>query len=392
MILTARKTPFPEKRPVRVLHIVHQMGRGGIEAWLMDVLRTIDRARFACDFLVYTTERQAYDDEIRALGFRILPCTHPSRPLRHTRHLRHLLATEGPYDVIHVHGSSEAGNTLREAASVGIPIRIAHSHNTSEGVRRLRSYAYRMVTRQWMLKYMTHGLGCSGVACAHLFGEDWKSDRRCRVLFYGRNWERFREPADTSTIRANLGLPQNALVIGHVGRFHAQKNHGFWVKVAQNIAARREDARFLLIGDGTLRESIQDRVRQYGLEDRFVFTGERTDVHDLLQAMDVFLFPSLYEGLPNALLEAQAVGLPCVVSDTITPETTAVEGQVSQISLELSPERWAKEILEMSAQDRHENHPTAWATVAHGAFSIDYCVDQLVDIYRGGDSRSDGAQ
>lgn len=390
MIVTTRQTNIPGKGLIRVLHVVHQMGRGGIETWLMDVLRTIDRERFPSDFLVYTTEHQAYDDEIRALGSRILSCTPPSQAIAHVRHLRHILATEGPYDVIHVHGDSEAGNTLREAASAGIPIRIAHSHNTGEGKKRLRSYSYRMITRQWMHKHMTHGLGCSQVACAHLFGENWKADHRCRVLFYGRNWDRFRDPADTSAIRAGLGLPQNALVIGHVGRFHAQKNHGFWVKVAQSIVARREDARFLLVGDGALRESIQDRVREHGLVDRFVFTGERTDVPQLLQAMDVFCFPSLYEGLPNALLEAQAVGLPCVVSDTITTETTAVESQVSQLSLELSSDRWAEKVLEMSVQDRLKNHPMAWATIAQGAFSIDYCVDQLVKVYQSGGARSNG--
>ena len=124
-------------------------------------------------------------------------------------------------------------------------------------------------------------------------------------------------------------------------------------------------------------------MRQHGIADRFVFTGDRTDVPDLLQAMDVFCFPSLYEGLPNALLEAQAVGLPCVVSDRISAETTVVESQVSPLSLELPVERWVDRVLEMATQDRRKNHPAAWAAIARGAFSIDYCVDQFVNIYQG---------
>jgi glycosyltransferase involved in cell wall biosynthesis len=180
-------------------------------------------------------------------------------------------------------------------------------------------------------------------------------------------------------------------VVGHVGRFHPQKNHSFLVNVAQRIAARRQDAYFLLIGDGALRETTHNQVRQQGLDDRFVFTGDRTDVPDLLQAMDVFCFPSLYEGLPNALLEAQAVGLPCVVSDRITGETTAIESQVSQLPIDLSPDRWADRVIEMSAQDRRKNHPVAWTVIAQGEFSIDYCVDQLVSIYRSGGTRSNGS-
>ena len=147
------------------------MGRGGIETWLMDVLRTIDRERFPCDFLVYTEEKRAYDDEIRALGSRILRCAHPSKALSHVRHLQCILATEGPYDVIHAHGALEMGSTLREASRANIPVRIAHSHNAGESARRLRSRAYRiLITRRWMNQYMTHGLGCSRVACAFSLG------------------------------------------------------------------------------------------------------------------------------------------------------------------------------------------------------------------------------
>src|ERR1035437_4217476 len=137
-------------RPIRVLQVVHRMGRGGIETWLMNVLRNIDRERFKFDFLVYTTQPCAYDEEIRALGSRILPCVPPSRAIDHLKDLWHIMIAEGPYDVIHAHGSETIGATLRTAARAGIPIRVAHAHNASRNVRRrLRSHVYRVITGYW---------------------------------------------------------------------------------------------------------------------------------------------------------------------------------------------------------------------------------------------------
>jgi glycosyltransferase involved in cell wall biosynthesis len=370
-------------RPIRVLQVVQGMGRGGIETWLMNVLRNIDRERFKFDFLVYTTWPCAYDKEIRSLGSRILPCVPPSRPIRHLQDLRRILIAEGPYDVVHVH-TEAAGAILRMAARTRIPIRIAHEHNAPRNAkRRLRSYVYRIITGYWMRKYMTRGLGCSEMACAHLFGRRWCSDSRCAVLYYGLDWEGFREQADVSAIRKSLGLPQEGLLIGHVGRFAPQKNHNFWLEVARCVAASHHESYFLLVGDGALRESSQDKVRQWGLQDRFVFTGERPDVRSLLQAMDVFLFPSHYEGLPIALIEAQAVGLPCVVSDTVTVEATLIDPQVQRLPLSAPADVWAKTVLEVAGQGGHRNQLAAWNAVAHSRCSLTCCLDKLAEVYQG---------
>lgn len=390
--------------PTRVLHVIHRMGRGGIETWLMNVLRTIDRERFRLDFMVYARDPSAYDDEIRALGSRILRCAPPADIVSHTRQLGRILRSEGPYDVIHVHGSSDMGYTLRTAKRAQIPIRIAHSHNNNEeGDRRLRSYVYRVITSYWMRRHMTWGLGCSNVACAYLFGPRWRSDARCRVLYYGLDWEPFRPTPDAPrsrgtasgagcradvdasrrTMRASLGIPQDALVIGHVGRFAPQKNHTFWLQVAACLADRRDDVHLLLVGDGELRATFEEQVRQRGLQGRFTLTGVRSDVPQVMRAMDVFLFPSHFEGLGIVLLEAQASGLPCVVSDSVTPEATVVEHQVSRLSLAASPETWATRVLEMSGQDPSRYHRVAWDAVNRSQFSLPYCIDRLSELYEG---------
>jgi glycosyltransferase involved in cell wall biosynthesis len=358
----------------------------------MNVLRTIDRERFRFDFLVYTTDRCAYDDEIRALGSNILRCAPPASVLSHVRELGHILRVKGPYDVIHVHGSSDIGYTLHAAQRAKIPIRIAHSHNNNEeSNRRLRSYAYRVITSYWMQRHMTWGLGCSGAACAYLFGPCWQSDARCRVLYYGLDWEPFRpdaecrEGADTSmrAMRASLGIPQDALVVGHVGRFAPQKNHTFWLQVAACLAGCRDDVHFVLVGDGELRSAFEEQVRQHGLQDRFTLTGVRSDVPHIMRAMDVFLFPSHFEGLGIVLLEAQAIGLPCVASDSVASEATVVEHQVSRLSLTASPATWAAKVLEMSTQDKSSNHRAAWNAINRSEFSLSYCIDRLTEFYEG---------
>jgi glycosyltransferase involved in cell wall biosynthesis len=356
----------------------------------MNVLRNIDRERFQFDFMVYTADRGGYDDDILATGSRILRCAPPADVVSHTKELGRILRTEGPYDVIHVHGYSDIGYTLRAAERAKIPIRIAHSHNNNEqSNRRLRSYVYRAITGYWMQKYMTWGLGCSDVACAYLFGPRWQSDARCRVLYYGLDWEPFRPngksranaEAEERAMRASMGIPQDALVIGHVGRFAAQKNHTFWLQVAAHLVDRRDDVHFLLVGDGELRPAFEEQVRRRGLQDRFTLTGVRSDVPQVMQAMDVFLFPSYFEGLGIVLLEAQASGLPCVVSDSVAPEATVVERQVSRLSLDVSSTIWADKVLEMSAQDRSANHPGAWKVVNSSQFSLPYCIDRLTELY-----------
>jgi glycosyltransferase involved in cell wall biosynthesis len=371
-------------KPLRVLQVVHSMNRGGIETWLMNVLRNIDRERFAFDFMVYTTKQCAYDDELRALGARILPCIPPSQSLSHLADVQRVMSSGGSYDAVHAHGDVEVGVPLLVAARVGIPIRIAHSHNAPvQQHRRLRSYLFRPALRRLMEMYLTHGLGCSGSACAHLFGARWKADKRVNILNYGLDWAPFKKPVERNAIRAQLDLPHDAMVIGHVGRFELQKNHFFFLELARRIVNQRPDAYFLLVGDGALRSVMQERASALGLGSRVIFVGMRADTPEMLQAMDIFLFPSLFEGLGIALLEAQSVGLPCVISDVVPTAAIVIESQVRRLPLLAPPDVWAQAALEMAAQYRSRQHAAAWNAVAQGQFSIQHCIAQLISIYDG---------
>ncbi len=374
-----------DDRPIRILQVVGGMNRAGVETWLIHVLRHIDRDRFRMDFLVHTERPCAHDDEIRALGSRIIPCLHPHRPWVFARNFRQAMKKHGPYDVVHSHVHHYSGLVLRLAAKAQVPVCIAHSHNDTSALQRragpLRRL-YLLVTKHWIARYATVGLAASPPAAAALFGPRWADDPRYHVLYYGIDVAPFRgDGADGAALRAELGLPANGLVIGHVGRFHQQKNHAFLLEVFAEVARREPRAHLLLVGDGPLRPAIERQAQDLGLAGRVTFTGVRDDVPRLmLGAMDLFLFPSLYEGLGIVLVEAQAVGLPCAISDVIPDEADVIPEMVHRLSLQDPPTRWAEVVL-ACAQSRPLSQPEALARIQQSPFDIKISVRQLEAIY-----------
>lgn len=339
---------------VRVLHVVGGMDRGGVETWLMHLLRRIDRGRIAMDFLVHTTRPCAYDDEVRALGARIIRCLRPSQPWAYSRNFRRVVAENGPYDIVHSHVHHYSGNVLRLAHRAGVPMRIAHSHNdlsTVEARADLPRRAYVALMSRWIRQHATVGLAASRDAAVDLFGPQWEGDRRWRVLFYCIDLDPFEAPVDRAAVRTEWGIPAGALVLGHVGRFDAQKNHVFLIEIAREVARLVPRMRLLLVGDGPLRPQIERWAAELGLGGEVLFAGARPDIPRLMRgAMDVFLFPSLYEGLGLVLVEAQASGLPCVISDAIPSEAVVVGPLVRRLSLALPPRAWAEAALVPAAR------------------------------------------
>lgn len=351
--------------PIRILHVVGVMDRGGAETWLMNVLRNIDRARFRMDFLVHTQKPGAYDSEIRALGSEVIPCLDPSRPWTYARRFRRTLQHRAPYDAVHSHVHHYSGFVLRLAQRQGVPVRIAHSHNDTSHLDQASGIARRQylnLTKRWIARYATHRLACSDKAGAALFGHGLRPEspwvtHRCSI-----DLTPFQGQSDPQNMRCQLGIPPETMVIGHVGRFAEQKNHGFLIDVVEELISRRPDACFLLIGDGPLRASIEDNVRVRNLSHAVRFLGVRSDVAQLMMnAMDVLLLPSLYEGLPVVLIEAQAAGLPCVISDVVTPEADIVPPLMRRLSLSDPPGRWAEAII--AAHDIRFTVPRSQALV-----------------------------
>lgn len=371
----------------RILHIVGGMNRGGVETWLMHVLRHIDREQYRMDFLVHTTQPCAYDDEIRSLGSRIIPCLHPSKPLTYARNFKRILREYGPYDVVHSHVHHFSGYVLRLAAQMGIPIRIAHSHSDTKAAyakANLPRQIYLRLTEYWVRQYATHGLGVSEQAAVALFGPHWRNDRRWSILLYGIDLRPFAAEEDRITVRAEFGILSNAHVIGHVGRFVDVKNHTFLIDVVAEAVKLDPDTVCLLIGDGPLRPEIQQKVQDCGLSRHVVFAGLRADIPRVMKAaMDCFVFPSHYEGLGIVLIEAQAAGLPCIYSDVIPKEVIIVPELMHAASLDSPAADWVKVIQHIRQTKSNLPQAQALHRVMQSPFGIQVSAQGLKVVYRG---------
>lgn len=369
-------------RPVRVLHVVAQMNRGGIETWLMQVLRNVDPKRVRMEFLTTRAAPGHYDDEIGALGSAVVTCESPSSPALFAERFLAVLARRGPYDVVHSHIHHFSGFVLALARVGAVPIRVAHSHLDTQQMDAeadLRRRVYLVSMTAALRAFSTHGLAVSAPAAEALFGPKWRGDPRWEIARCGLDFRAFRAPTDVAAVRAELGIPPDAVVLGHVGRFETQKNHELLLRIAA-AAIRREPRAFLvLVGDGPLRERVDAAATRLGVRDRVVFAKVRADVARVLRAFDVFVLPSLREGLPLVALEAQAAGLAIVLSDCITREVVVVPELFTWRSLADSPDAWAEAALSAALQGRPVIDTVA--ALDQSEFSLSRSISSLLDVY-----------
>lgn len=363
----------------RVLHAVVNMNRGGAETWIMNLYRRIDRTRLQFDFL--TCREGVYDDEIRALGGIVhrMPWITEAGPVGYVRALDRFFAEHRQYRVVHAHMDRMSGWVLRAARKAGVPVRIAHSHNTkSEGGPLARLYKW--ASGRLIDPHATGRLACSEAAAAWLFGRRAAEARLIRNAV-DCDAHAF-DPEVRRAVRAELGLRPGQLAVCHVGRFSPQKNHAFLIELFAQLAAERPEAVLVLIGDGPLKEDIALRAEAAGVGDCVRFLGVRSDVARLLMGMDVMVFPSLHEGLPLALIEAQGAGLPCVVSNRVTAEADLGIGLMARLPLEAPAGAWIREIGRAAARpDAHLLRLKAADEVRRKGYDIGAAAAELADYY-----------
>lgn len=375
-----------KQRPIRILHIVGGMVRAGTETWLMHILRNIDRDAFQMDFLVHTNEECDYDAEIRTLGSKIIPCLNSSQPWLYARNFNRVLRENEPYDIVHSHVHHFSGFVLWLAKRAGIPVRIAHSHLDSSVVESksgLKRRLYTDFSKALIARNATVGLAASRQALQDLFFHTQTTGQRWRLLLCGVNLKPFRDKINLHQVRAELGIPSDALVVGHVGRFHPQKNHHFVIDIAAEVVKKEPRMRLLLVGEGELVPEIKRKVMQMGLIDKVIFTGIRSDVSRLMMgAIDAFLFPSLYEGLGLVLVEAQAAGLPCILSDVIPEEADIVKPLMQRMSLLQPAYSWAEAVLSVKKRQTNITQQQALRFVEQSLFNIEASIKKLENLYQ----------
>lgn len=333
---------------IRILHVVTYMGRGGLETMLMNYYRHIDRSKVQFDFLVHRAFRADYDDEIESLGGRIfrLPRLVPwSR--RYLKELEQFFRNHPEYKVIHVHQDCLSSVILKAAKKCGVPVRIAHSHNSNQD-KNLK-YLIKLVYKKQIPSYATHLFSCGKDAGDWMFG-----GAPYQMMNNAIDTQQYRFDADLRLrIRKDLAIDAETFVVGHVGRFHPQKNHKFLIDIFSKVKALHDNAVLLLVGDGDLRTDVEKQIMVLGISDSVIFAGVRSDVPALMQAMDCFVFPSLYEGLSIATIEAQTSGLPCIFSDGVPTECVKTDF-VKRLPLLAGATVWAEEILKTRFVSRQD--------------------------------------
>ena len=358
---------------IRILHIVTHMNRGGLETMIMNYYRHIDRSKIQFDFLVHRSNMADYDEEILSMGGKIYRLS-PLNPLdpRYLRSLDTFFAEHKEYRIVHCHLDCMAGIPLKYAKKHGVPVRIAHSHSSSQ--TKDAKYILKLFYKRNIVKYANRLFACGDDAGKWMFGTD-----DFTVLNNAIDAASYSYCAETAqSVRAGFGIPDHALIVGHVGRFCPPKNHVFIIQIFAEILKKRSDAVLLLVGEGELRAETERQAEELGVRQSVIFAGLRSDVPELLQAMDVFLFPSLYEGLPLSMVEAQAAGLPCLISDKVPIECKKTD-LVQQISLEESPEVWANAVL--SAADTQRKNTLE--DIRRSGFDVRENARWLQDFYFG---------
>jgi glycosyltransferase involved in cell wall biosynthesis len=356
--------------------------KGGTEAVILNYFDHIDKNRFHIDFLVHGNRAENRDNEthkyLESCGSRLFYVTPRGESyFANTKEIKKIL-TENRFDIVHSHMDAAGAFFLKQAKKAGVSVRVAHSHNTAHQIHKggaLKDAAYRFILDRavkGVRKYANLNIACSKEAGDWLFG-----DKGYVVLNNAIDADKYLyNDAVRAGQRRQYGL-EGKTVIGHVGRFSEQKNHRFLVEIFDAVCRQNDDAMLMLVGSGRLETEIKAKISEYGLNGRTLFMGDRSDVYALMQAMDVFVLPSLFEGLPVVGIEAQAAGLPCVISDTVSKDVKITQN-VAFMRLDNTPEAWAGRIINMSAALRVN---TKDDIIASG-YDIRNVVERLENMYR----------
>lgn len=374
------------KEPPRILHIIHRMRPGGIQTLMMNIYRQVDRTQVQFDFAVRSTQPEYYDAEVVALNGRILHLpwsgVRPWSISAYTRALETTIHQFGPFAAMHSHAGLFSGHTLTIAQKTSIPLRLAHSHSISTDTKpSLTRYLWGQVNRRAILSNATHLLACSQAAGEWLYGVNWQTDPRAQIFKNSINLSPYEKlPDDKYLLRQKLHFPTDALLLGHVGRFDQVKNHKFLIELFLNTLNKFPASQLILVGEGPLRPQIENMVQEKGISDKVHFLGIRSDVPQILGALDLFILPSHYEGLGNVLIEAQAAGTPCLISDTVPDEVDLNIGLVQFESLRNPVAQWLERLTVL----RDKPVPT-WAkrkqALQKKGYDLQDAVKQLMTIY-----------
>lgn len=373
----------------RVLHVTEKLQSAGIENFIMNLYRNIDKTKVQFDFLVTRNQEEFFASEIEELGGRKHTIDYLStkniffRILKESFYIYSFLKQHSEYKIIHVH----SGTPLRifyllAAKLAGCPNRIYHSHSAEVNGPHSKLFLKKTLFKILRLFFSfvgTHFFACSNAAAIWMYPRFLTKKGKVQVINNGIDINKFKfNETIREAYRKDLNI-ENAFVVGHVGRFNHQKNHAFLIDIFCEIKKLKSNAILLLIGEGELFDIIKNKVENLHLTNSVIFMGVRSDVVNIMQAMDIFLLPSNYEGLPVVGVEAQALGLPCFFSTTITKELNFSEYS-NYLSLEKNANFWSNFILDKS--NSIYNRSMAYKNIIINGYNIKDVSKKIQHFYK----------
>lgn len=368
----------------RVLHYVGIMNRGGMETLIMNLYRNINFSEFQFDFATHTDQKGDFDDEIHNRGGKIysFPQFRKDPKVYRSAWKNFFCEHAGEYEVFHFHTNSLANVVaLEEAQKAAIPIRIVHSHSTWANKGRLQwlNNALHRYHQSKLPKLATNLVACSTEAANWLYGGMSVKNLKVQLLKNGVDCEKFSyDESIRKRTRRALDITDEEILVGHIGKFIPVKNHTFLLDIIAAMANRNGNIRAILVGDGELKEQIIEKAKNLGIEDKVRFLGVRSDIPELLMAMDIYIMPSLYEGLPVSVVEVQATGLTSLLSDTISKEVK-LKDNVYFASLSLTPEKWAENAMVLCKEERKTDN----TSIEEAGFDIKRTVKEYEKMISG---------
>lgn len=372
----------------KILQVVSCMELGGTEAFIMNNYRALDRSKYQFDFLIFCEKEYPYSEEIKKLGGRVFFSGMPSFKNLHkfTKRFKEIVKQGGPYSAVHSHVNIGNGIPLFVSYLCNIPIRISHSHDTSGNESGFLKKPWYLVKKALIKKYATEYLACSKAAGDYLYGEALFSEKG-KVISNGINVSLFldeRQP-EVELLKKEFSIEKNCpLIVGNISRFEDKKNSLFTVKVFKKILDYVPKAVLIMGGpDGGRLEDCKCLAKQLGIEKSVKFIGKRNDIPVCLKLIDIYLFPSLFEGLGIVLLEAQASGCFCVASDGVSTEADRGLNSVHYISLKKDETKWASEILEKYKDWKKPKAQEIVKKFTESGFEIGESHKRLKEVYDG---------
>lgn len=365
-----------KNEPIRVAQIIGKWLGGGVESVVMNYYRHIDRSKIQFDFICDDDSTNIPYDEIEKLGGRVILIPPYQKVFKYQKELKRIFK-ENKYKIVHSHINTLSVFPLYAARCAKVPVRIAHSHSTTNK-KEWKKNLLKQVLRPFSKVYATNYMCCSELAGRWLFGNKEYDKGNVYLLNNAIDLDKFKyDEKIRKQKRKELNINDSTLVIGHIGRFVAQKNHTFLIDIFNEVHKQNNDSLLMLVGQGPLMNEIQEKVNNLGLEDSVIFLGQRNDANELYQAMDVFVLPSLYEGLGMVLIEAQCAGLPCIAS-TEVPEVARVTQNLRFADLSFNQTEWANCIFKSLENYKRTNNSEG---VRSNNYDITEESNKLVDKY-----------